>query len=778
MKRYLITLLALFAILTAPGQDKTTTYLTDPSANPPDLTVTLEHIRADVSFKPEENLVTAKTEFTFFPNSYQTDSILFYTPEFTIKSILISGKDFSVTLPPDKWKLRGSNLVLYPPPAVLKYHTEYKLAIEYTAQPRKGAIYFIGWKPEEKGKRREIWAHRPHGWLPYMDARITMDMYYTFDRKYKVFANGERVEVKDNADSTRTWHYRMAKDHPYFSTALVIGDYDFKTDRSAGGVPLEYWYYKGQEDKVQPTYQFTPAMMDFLEKETGVKYPYPLYRQAPVIDYMYGAMETTTSTVFGDFIFIDPHAFWQRNYINTNVHEMAHQWFGNYIAHLVNKDVWLTESFATFYAKIFERSVFGEDYYENVMNDERNLVLAAAKQNNYPVGGSMGGNARIYQKGSLVLAMLRNVMGEREFHDAIRLYLERYGFRYAQTSDLLRCIYDATGRSYNWFFEEWILHGGEPEYKVSCTVLDDTAGMRATHIRISQNQETSELIGLFRMPVRMEVHYKDGGMDSAVAWIENKFQEVTIPNPRKKAIGFVLFDPGREILKKVTFEKSFEELSEQAMKAAHMIDRYDALEAMRPLPLSQKRDLLVRCYQKETFHLTKSEIISQLAADRNDASIDLFRQALNDPDANVRKTFLKDVNPVPASLQQDAEKALHDFSYLNQELALQNLCQSFPQDAGRYLDSTKTLSGWRGLNIRMKWLELAIGMGRKEFLPELIGYSGPGYEFETRMNAFSVLKKLRYTDETVVKNAQSASQHWNYKLRDAGRDYLTFFGKN
>jgi aminopeptidase N len=155
----------------------------------------------------------------------------------------------------------------------------------------------------------------------------------------------------------------MAKDQPYFSTSLVIGDYDYKTSRSAGGVPLEFWYYHGQEDKVNSTYQYTEAMMDFLEKETGVKYPYPLYREAPVIDYMYGAMETTTSTVFGDFIFIDPHAFWQRNYINTNAHEMTHQWFGNCIAHLVNKDVWLTESFATYYAKIFEKSIFGKEYY-------------------------------------------------------------------------------------------------------------------------------------------------------------------------------------------------------------------------------------------------------------------------------------------------------------------------------------------------------------------------------------------------------------------------------
>jgi hypothetical protein len=337
-------------------------------------------------------------------------------------------------------------------------------------------------------------------------------------------------------------------------------------------------------------------------------------------------------------------------------------------------------------------------------------------------------------------------------------------------------MYDVTGKSYGWFFEEWILHGGEPNYKVSYTVLDDTTGLRSTHIRISQIQETNDLVGLFKMPVRIEVHYKDGGSDSKTSWIENKFEEMVIPNPAKKTVDFVLFDPGREILKKITFDRTFEELSSQAMKAENMIDRYDALEAVRLLPLSQKRDLLLRCYRKETFHLIKSEIITQLSSDRTDGSIELFRLAINDADANVRKTVFRDVMPMPGSLQSEAEKGLTDFSYLNQELALQNVSLSFPESKERYLEMTKTLTGWRGLNIRMKWLEIAIGGGKKEFLPELTGYTGPEYEFETRINAFTVLKKLRFTDETVQKNARQASQHWNNKLRDAGKEYLNYFG--
>ena len=778
MKNLLLTIFLILLQNTLLAQDKTITYYQDGAANPPDLVVALKHIKADVSFDSEENRVFGSAEFTFTPNRYKTDSIVFYTPDFTIKKVSIEELAVGSRKSEVSFKITGSNLIIYPPSSILEKSKEYRLTIDYEAKPMKGAIYFIGWRPEEDGKRKQIWAHRPHGWLPYMDALIKMDLFITFDNRYKVFSNGERIEVKENPDGTKTWHYRMGKVHPFFSTSLVIGDYEFKASRSKGGVPLEYWYYCGQADKVQPTYQYTESMMDFFEEELEFKYPYPLYRQAPVIDYMYGAMECTTATVFGDFMLIDPRSYWQRNYINTNAHEMAHQWFGDCVAHLVNKDVWLTESFGTYYAKMFELSTFGKDHYQNIMKEELDQTLNASKSNNYPVGGSRGGVARIYQKGSLVLGMLRYVMGDREFRDAVKLYLERYSFNYSETGDFIRCVYDVTGKSYLWFFDEWVLRGGEPNYTVGYTVQDDTLGNRTTRFSVWQNHETSDLVGLFKMPVVFEVHYKDGSFGRTTAWIENKYHEVIIANPGKKAIDYTLFDPGRQIVKKETFEKNFDELSAQALKAENMIDRYDAVFALRSSPFVKKRDILTQCFRQEKFHLIKTEIIEQLAKDNTPESAEIFREALNDPDANVRKSVLVNVHPAPLILISTFEKCLNDFSYLNIELALDNLCASFPQNTDQYLEMTKNMTGWRGLNIRMKWLQIAIGSGKQEYLHELISYTGPKYEFETRINSMNILKKLRYIDETTQKYAESASKHWNNKLAAAGREYLSYFGNS
>jgi aminopeptidase N len=748
--------------LVSTAQEKTVTYYADPNASPADLIVTTRHVDAKLSFKPEENRIIGEATLTFTPNRYHTDSIVLQAPDFTLLGVTMD----NVTA---RYRMNGSALSIYPNTDIAK-GTEHAVTIRYESVPKNGPIYFIGWRPEETGKRKQIWAHRPNGWLPYLEGRVTMDIEITFDKNYAVFANGERTSVKDNPDGTKTWHYKMGKDHPYFSTCLAIGDYDYAKSKTNRGVPLELLYYKGMEDRVKPTYQYTEAMFSFFEKEMGVPYPYPVYRELPVMDYMYGGMETTTATVYGDYMLIDPRAYWQRNYINVNAHELAHQWYGDCISHLAHKDVWLTESFGTYFAKMFEKSIFGQDCYQNEMNNERNQALAAAARNNFPVGGSQGGVERIYQKGSLVLGMLRYVMGDREFHDAVKLYTERSLFRYAETNDFIRAVYDATGKPYNWFFDEWILHGGEPNYKVECSVADDSAGKRSTLFNVTQVQEINDLIGMFKMPIVFEVRYTDGSADSDRVWIENKMHVVRIPNPGKKTIAYTLFDPGRNILKKVTFDKTFDEMSAQALQAENMIDRYDALLGLRSIPIDKKRPVLLQCYAKEKFQLTKTEILQQMAPDDTPEAVALLLNAVTDPDANVRKAALLNANPIPDLLREAFETCLSDSSYLNVELALDALCSDFPSEQQRYLAMTKNEKGWRGLNIRMKWLEITIGAGGKEFLPELVAYSGPGYEFETRVNSLNVLRKLNYMDPAVVENAVGACLHWNNKLSGSAKD--------
>jgi len=72
------------------AQEKIVTYYADPSSVPSDLPISIKHLTAHVSFLPEKNQVTGTAEFTFLPNRYQIDSIVFYLPDSHVSSVMIN----------------------------------------------------------------------------------------------------------------------------------------------------------------------------------------------------------------------------------------------------------------------------------------------------------------------------------------------------------------------------------------------------------------------------------------------------------------------------------------------------------------------------------------------------------------------------------------------------------------------------------------------------------------------------------------------------------------
>ena len=748
------------------SQNNTLTYHWDSSYEFQDFEIEINHLKADLTINPYDTLVAGEAEFSFKILREHIDSLVFNANELNIEWITIDGHKA-------EFRMYGNRVFIYPD-RDLEWQTSHKILFKYSSKPSEG-LYFIGWNDPQQIKRKQIWAHRPNNWLPYAPAILSMEMAFTVPDDLKVFANGVRQDVVTNKNNTKTWYYQMKRPHPFFSTCLVIGDYQFKSMKTQRGLPLELWYYPDWEDHFEATYKYQVDMFDFFEKKFGFEYPYELYRQAPVIDYMYGAMETTTATVFGDYLMVDEHGFLGRNFVNVNAHELAHQWFGNYVSHLKLKDVWLTESFATYWAKKFEQSVFGEDYYQWERHKELENTYKAARLNNYPIGHSCGGRERWYSKGSLVLDMLRDILGDEEFGATMKFYLEEHPYQIAETNDLLQAIRKTTGRSLEWFFEEWIYRGGEPLYEVKYETISKSSGKSETRIRIDQVHQQDALTGLFKMPITFDVYYTDNTKTSKSQWIEKTTEYISIPNPENKQVSFIIFDPNRKVVKNVTFKRSFEELSNQALHAENMIDRYDALLELRKIQVDKKRDVLQKMFAKETFHLTKSEIIAQLATQWDDEIEKLIRDAIFDDDDKVRLAVLENVRLVPASLRESYETLLNDKSHLNTELALENLCYSFPERYGHYLDVTSNKKGWRGINIRIKWLETAIEKGGEAYITELTNYTSSSYEFETRINAMNACRRLNLFDEIVCKNMIEGFFHWNFKIRDAARENLDYF---
>lgn len=773
ISRFVLAFLVLMNSISVFPQTKNKVYEYDPGSSPREHNVDFERMRLEVEFEPEKNLVKGKITHFFSPLRQKVDSVFLDGPGINVKEAKLNGTAI-------KFKNDENGITFFPNKS-LTWGEKDSLSVIYEAYPRRG-IYFIGWNDLENISRKQIWTQGQgvdnRYWFPCYDTpndKLITEVLVKFNKEYKVLSNGVKVSEKENKDGSKTWHYKMSHPHASYLVMLGIGKYEIKESKSKSGVPLRMWYYPEWKSRFEWTYKYSEKIFDFFESEIGVPYGWESYSQIPVQDFMFGAMENTTATLFGDFFQVDSRSFNDRNYVAVNAHELAHQWFGDWVTARSANHHWLQESFATHYNLTAERECFGQDHFAWGRRQAHLAAINTADKK--PIAHSETPTSLVYQKGSQVLEMLKYVVGREAYNKSVKRYLLEHKYANVDSQDLLKAFQDELGLPLDWFWEEWVYRGGEPVYNITFEDNTQEGNKRFTQFNISQVQPMNDLIGLFKMPVFFEVYYSDGSHDSKMEWIEKETQVVKLPNPGNKKIDFVLFDPNSQVMKTVTFNKSFEMLKAQALRAPNMIDRYDAVFAMRSVSADQKRTVLEEVFQKNNFHAIKSEAASQLLEDKNSASLNLVKSAIRDKDVQVRKSVLMNSKSIDPSLAADYEGLLLDSSYQTIAAALEKLCFNFPANTQKYLSITKGIEGTNGRNVITKWLEIAATNSDydKKFVGQLVAYTSNSYEFLTRTNAMSSLRKINYFDLTLLNNCLNACVSSNGRLAGPAAETVKYF---
>ncbi len=345
----------------------------------------------------------------------------------------------------------------------LKYNFKkdntYRVYFDYSAMPKK-ALYFVS---KNSDSINQIWTQGQgkytSNWLPSFDdmnEKVEFDLSITFQNDYEVIANGKLKNKESSGDFT-TWHYDMQKPMSSYLVALAIGKYEKKIEYSKRGISLEMYYYPEDSLKVKPTYRYTKRMFDFLEDEIGVSYPWQNYKQVPVHDFLYSGMENTSLTIFSDAFMIDETAFVDKNYVNVNAHELAHQWFGNLVTAKSSEHHWLQEGFATYYALLAERDIFGEDYYYWKLYESAQQLLQQDKSGQ---GTSLlnpkSSSLTFYQRGAWALHVLLEKVGDKVFKEAVKNYLQKHQFKNVETNDFISEVEKASGEDLTNFVSLWL----------------------------------------------------------------------------------------------------------------------------------------------------------------------------------------------------------------------------------------------------------------------------------------------------------------------------------
>lgn len=397
-------------------------------------------MEAVVAPNMSEKSIDGKVQLTF-KILKQTDSIFLDAIKMSLRNTIV--EDIAISASEDKIWLVGD----------FQSGHEYTTFFQYEAFPKQ-SLYFTEDQIWTQGQGK----YTSH-WLPSIDEmndKIEFDLKVVAPINKTVIANGRKQDVQKLQHAT-VWNFDMVYPMSSYLVAFVIGDFDHKTEVSASGIPMEFYFRYEDSLKAEPTYRYSKVIFDFLEKEIGVPYPWQDYKQVPVRDFLYAGMENTTATIFSEAFVVDSIGYNDRNYVNVNAHELAHQWFGNLVTETSGTHHWLQEGFATYYAHLVEKELFGDDFfYWTIYNTAEQLKLQSDSGRGEALVNPQASSLTFYEKGAWALLMLRELIGDEAFKSAVKSYLNTYKFQNVSTSDFVSEVKAATTVDISSWEQDWI----------------------------------------------------------------------------------------------------------------------------------------------------------------------------------------------------------------------------------------------------------------------------------------------------------------------------------
>ncbi len=382
-------------------------------------------------------------------------------------------------------------------------------------------------------------------WWPCKDRpddKFTAELSFIVPDTLLAASNGRLVETRPLSGGRMLYRWREQYAIATYLVSLVATNYATFEGIYEGidgtEMPVTYFAYPEHLDQAIERWTFTPEVMTFFAHVFG-EYPF-LEEKYGMAEYPWaGAMEHQTLSSMGSYFFNHPErSDW------VVVHELAHQWWGNWVTCGTWRDIWLNEGFAVYCEALYGEHLAGPDSLQ--------AYMLYSKRDHFP--GSVYDpdfifNSTVYRKGAWVLHMLRHVVGDAVFFDALRLYGERFAYGNAITEDLREVFEEVWGQSLGWFFEQWVYGEGRPLYGVFWDPEDPSSGGDLTAV-VKLVQEWTGPHG-FKMPLDFRFRLRDGSDFQTVVWDSLPWQrfEITLPAPAES----LMVDPDNWVLAEIFY---------------------------------------------------------------------------------------------------------------------------------------------------------------------------------------------------------------------------------
>lgn len=665
------------------------------------------------------------------------------------------------------------------------------ITIKYSATPKKG-LTFITPTSEEPNRPYQIWsqgeAQTNHYWFPcydYPNDKATSDMFVTVEDKYQVISNGQLVGVQpDPAKKMKTWHWKMDKPFSSYLASVIVGQFaeikdQFKTK------PVISYVYPDQVEDGRISLGKIAQMIAFFSEKIGVDYPYPKYAETTVRDFP-GGMENISATTMTDTTIHDKRAALDVSSEGLISHELAHQWFGDLLTCRDWGEIWLNESFAEFFAVLWDEHEKGKDDYLYTMRTyEQQYIQTWFRGERRPVVTQRYDDPDAlfdiypYAHGATVLNMLRYVLGEELFWKAINHYVNKFQWQNVDTARLIDAIEEATGQNLQWFFDEWLYKMGHPEFEIASNYDE---GAKTLKLAVKQTQKPDDKRpwfgspDYFTMPVDIALTTSSGEKVNRV-WINKREQDFSFLLDSRPLI--VNFDRGNYLIKQIKFNRSDADLAYQVLHDSDMTGRLRAIADIKASHSDTGLKALAEAALRDQFWGVRSDAVRTLSEFRNDASKAALVEAAKDKDSRVRRAAIEGLGAFkdPALADLFIKVITTDPSYFAVSDAAHALGQSGSPRAYDALMGMLKQDSWHDM-LRGGAMAGLAALKDPRALEIALKYAAPGHGPSLRAAAFAVLGESGKGNEQAFKLLTDAlkSEGLSFELDIAALQALAALG--
>jgi len=410
----------------------------------------VDHYDLDLVYDPDDNLLDAAVIIT----AIATQDLTAFNLDFTGFDIV----DLRVGDLPARFERNGGELTITPEVPIAS-GDRFDITIAYAGNPTAASSpafdrVAIGWREGPEGEQYIVAEpDAAHTWFPSNDHpldKATFSFLVTVPDGYAVGATGKFLGIEPGQQIGETLSYAWEMSTPmapYLATIVIGEGYQLVEDlvsTEAAGILIRNFLPADLVANPPDSLDDTGEMLTVLEEAFG---PYPFDRYGiTVVGGFPAALETQTLSVFGR-VMVDAPFF-----EFVLVHELAHQWFGNSVSVAQWSDIWLNEGFATYSELLWIEHRQGRAVYDQEVADRRRAASSAGyTPPGLPPPTDLF-NDGVYQLGGLLLADLRDEIGDEAFFTLLRTYAAEFADGNVTTAEFIALAEDISGQDLEEFF--------------------------------------------------------------------------------------------------------------------------------------------------------------------------------------------------------------------------------------------------------------------------------------------------------------------------------------